>query len=818
MGNLILKFVIYLVVLVKVSNTNASIIYQEQPPTPYTNCLPSIGTVSNFTIFTSTGAISNTTSSNITGNIGTNVGAVSGFETSSISGTIYTADNTTQIASSDLSTAYTAYQNIPATNTHTPSYGSGETITSGVYNVAAGSIAGTLILDAQNNPNAKFIMQFSGAFTTGAGSNVILINSASANNIYWIVNGAASLAANTNLTGTVMANGAISVGVGCNLNSKLLSIAGAISTYGTIISNNGIDNSSMYYADNDQDGYGNPNISSCVFITGYVTNDKDCDDVNGITTWNGNSWSNGESNSTKSAIFSGNYIINSNFNACSIRVSNNSTVIVNTGNNVYLYGKVMVDTGSSFILNNNTNLLQTDMIQSVPSAVNIGNIIVKRNTSTIVRLDHTLWSSPVTGQNLYNFSPMTLTYRFYTYDTNTNQYLSSTLNSTSEFIPTKGFAVRAPNNQSSTIPAVWLGTFTGVPNNGTKYFTLDTNSSGYNLVGNPYPSTIDVNKFYIENSLNISSTIQFYQHTLTMDAQGVFPAGTNYATWTYGIGGVSATSGDGHTPAVAPNDIIQVGQGFMVHAIHSGDVRFNNSIRITNQSNQFIKTSILEEQRHRIWLNLKSGTNIDINQILIGYVTNGTNGLDKCDGLSYGNIGSFLYSTINGDNKYVIQSRSLPFSDTDEVSLGFNCSVAGNFNIELNNIDGLFLSDQDIFIRDNLTGIDTNIKLGPCTFTSEIGIFNNRFTIVYHQLLVLPSYTTNDNSVFIYKDVNWFNISTTEIIKDVLVYDMTGRLIYKINDISDDLIVLNGLYKIDQVLLVNIVLNDGRVITKKIIN
>ncbi len=534
------------------------------------------------------------------------------------------------------------------------------------------------------------------------------------------------------------------------------------------------------------------------------------------TTYDGTSWSNGNPDSSKLAIFTGNYTIAADLTACSLRVTNNAVVTVNSNYNVYLNGAITVDSGSSFTMNNNTNLLQSDA-----SAVNTGNIIVKRNTSTIVRLDHTLWSSPVTGQNLFSFSPNTLVNRFYVYNTATNSYVTTGLSNTSLFTPAKGFAVRAPNNQSATTPAVWTGTFTGVPNNGTKTFTLATNAANgynYNLVGNPYPSAISASNFYAANASKIGGTLYFYAHTLTMNASGIFPTGTNYATWT-GLGGAAATAGDGHTPAVAPNGIIQVGQGFIVRATASGDVTFTNAMRVANQQNQFMKAATASAETHRMWLNLKTDTGVDVNQILVGYMDGATQGVDAgLDGLSFGNTGSYLYSKIENDN-FVIQARSLPFDVTDEVPLGFNCATAGSYSISLTNTDGLFAADQDILVRDNLTGTDTSIKTVPYTFNSESGVFDTRFRLVYTQALGVPSTNFTENSVIVYKNTDWFHVNTKGIeMKDIMVYDISGRLIYSKKEINATTAVLNGLTTTNQVLILKINSIEDKTVTIKVIN
>ena len=816
-------------------------------------CLPSLGSASGFVIYTASGAISNLTTSTITGNIGTNAGAITGFESSTITGDFSIANSVTQTAAVDLASAYAAYQNLtPTITAHAPSFGSGEILIPGVYSIgAAGSIAGVLTLDAQNDPNAKFILKFVGAFTSGAGSAIVLTNGASANNVYWIVEGAFSLAAQTSFSGTVIAVGAISIGVGNHLNCKLLSTAGAISTYGTLLTNDGIDNSyNKYYDDADADGYGNPDVSSCYLIAGYILNHTDCNDANaaihpnaieiygngiddncnGIidtdavscsftTTWDGTSWLPFLPVANQHAVIAGDYSQSNNLFSCSLDIINNAIVNVPSGTNFTISGTLNVAATATLTFNNNTNLIQTDA-----SAVNTGNIIVNRKSAKIIRLDHTLWSSPVTGQNLRLFSPLTVPYRFYTYDTTNNQYDATTITDATVFTPAQGFAIRAPNNYQASPAVEWNGTFTGVPNNGTKTFPLvyASGAANINLVGNPYPSAIDAATFYSVNSGVINGTLYFYQHTLKMDANGLFPTGTNYGTWTSSGGSTAAALGTA-TPSIAvnPSGIIEVGQGFMVKSTNTGDLTFNNSMRVASATHQFMKSSstVTTLEKHRMWLNLESATGSDLNQILVGYVTGATEGVDDgYDGLAFGGTGSSLYSPIDARN-YVIQCRSLPFNNTDEVPLGFNCTEAGTYSIKLSSVDGLFEGNQDVFIRDNLNGTDTNIKIAPFTFTSDIGTFDNRFKIVYTQALGVPSSTFNENSVIVYKNSDWFHVSTKGIsMKDILVYDISGRLIYKLNDLNDTTAVLKGLTTTKQVLFLKITSTENQSVTIKVLN
>ncbi|MBA3664007.1 MAG: DUF3494 domain-containing protein [Bacteroidetes bacterium] len=187
-------------------------------------------------LFTVNGAVSNTGSSTLTGNIGTDIGAISGFGTATVTGSFYSSNAVTAQAKTDLIIGYTQLMSIPATATHPPSYGGGETLTTGVYTVAgAGSVGGNLTLDGLGDTAAVFIFRFGGAYTVGAASSVILINGARACNIFWVSEGAISIAASTIMKGTLIANNAaVSMAAGGDLDGRMLSTTGAVA-YGPAI-------------------------------------------------------------------------------------------------------------------------------------------------------------------------------------------------------------------------------------------------------------------------------------------------------------------------------------------------------------------------------------------------------------------------------------------------------------------------------------------------------------------------------------------------------------------------------------------------------
>jgi len=195
---------------------------------------PNLGTAANFALFSSVGAVGNTGISQITGNVGTNSGAITGF--GNVNGVMHTADASTAQAAIDLQAAWYYLDTLTTTSAIGPVLGSGQTLFAGVDTIAAaGSVVGALTFDAQGNPNAVFIIKTGGALTTAAGATVTLINGAVACNVFWIAEGAISMAASTTMRGTLIAhNGAIDMGAGGTLEGRELSTTGAVSVYGTI--------------------------------------------------------------------------------------------------------------------------------------------------------------------------------------------------------------------------------------------------------------------------------------------------------------------------------------------------------------------------------------------------------------------------------------------------------------------------------------------------------------------------------------------------------------------------------------------------------
>jgi len=193
------------------------------------------GTVSDFALFTSVGAVNITGVSQLTGNIGTNSGSTTVFV--NVNGNIHDQDGASGQCAADLLSLYNQLNSATPTMFPAPSLGNGQALFAGVYSVAGATTLNLdLTLDAQGHPNAVFIFQISGPLSTGTNAKVKLINGALACNVYWKVEGAVGMAAGTTMRGTVIANnGAISLNTNDTLEGRALSTSGLVSVDGSMV-------------------------------------------------------------------------------------------------------------------------------------------------------------------------------------------------------------------------------------------------------------------------------------------------------------------------------------------------------------------------------------------------------------------------------------------------------------------------------------------------------------------------------------------------------------------------------------------------------
>ena len=191
---------------------------------------PNLGACRTFAIFSAVGAIDNTGTTSIYGDVGTNAGAFNGFPPGIIYGDTHIADSVSAQAAIDVDLIYTYFNALSCGSTLTTTLGNNQLLSPDTYCIgAASSLNDTLILDGESNNDALFIFKINGAFSIASHSVIILINHAQAKNIFWQVNGLFTLGDYSKFKGTVVTDGANSLLSNSEIEGRILSRAGAIS-------------------------------------------------------------------------------------------------------------------------------------------------------------------------------------------------------------------------------------------------------------------------------------------------------------------------------------------------------------------------------------------------------------------------------------------------------------------------------------------------------------------------------------------------------------------------------------------------------------
>ncbi|WP_333807476.1 M43 family zinc metalloprotease [Flavobacterium sp.] len=572
------------------------------------------------------------------------------------------------------------------------------------------------------------------------------------------------------------------------------------------------------------------------YALGPQTTIINCGDV--TSTWNGTSWSNGTPYNKIVAIINGNYntTINGSLTCCSLTVNSGNVLNIGANTNVTVTGDITVN-GTLNVLNNGS------LVQIEDTAVNTGNITYERTVS-IRKNDYVYWSSPISNFNVNGISPLTNTSFIFKWNptiSNTNGSLGNWMAATGEtMVLGKGYIVKGPENFTNTAQNFTATFMNGVPNNGVitipisrgNYTGVNYNGANgtqitrfddnWNLIGNPYPSAIRALDFLNLNT-NIEGAIRLWTHTTLPSSAISSPfygtSSSNYTPADYitynGLGTVSGPSGF--------NGYIAGGQGFFIQmndgAATTQNVTFNNSLRSASYANnQFYRSATNENAdlvASRIWLDIVDSNN-NSDRTLIGYTEGATAAKDRLfDAVTAVGLSMKIYSLIESD-LMTIQGKSYPIDVNDEVALGVNIPTSGNYSIAIAALDGI-ASDLPIYLEDKALNIIHDLRQNPYSFTSNVGQFNDRFVLRYtNETLGNNDFTTN-NQVIVISNNTIQVVSNTTSISNVKIFNVVGQLLLDSNTLNSNTFETSKIQKNNTALFVQVTLDNGAKVIKKII-
>lgn len=520
-------------------------------------------------------------------------------------------------------------------------------------------------------------------------------------------------------------------------------------------------------------------------------------------------WSNGIPTATKNAVIETAYntVNNSSFESNNLTINAGGSLNVTNEGYIKVNGQIVNNAGTAnFVVDDGSNILQNGTAQ------NVGNATIKKG-ALIPKMGYNYWSSPVIGQNLYQFSDGYNTVgatgtetgtpwnRFYVYNETNDKFVTTlandiTLSATSVFQPARGYAIRGKNSFPTQITNTSTPVqfeFKGIPQNGDVSFILKYTDAahGYNMVGNPYPSNISFDDFFKLNKPKINGVLFLWTNN---DSQVITQQGSTYVSNNYalynGTGGTSATYLGYNNRK--PNGYISLGQGFIVQARAAGKnqpLLFNNAMRRAELANFYNKDNENKsDQKNRFWIEFKSPTNVN-NEILIGYIPDATNGYDSDFDTELLAVGNDSFWSVLDNRKLGIQARDAVFSNDDVVKLGIKASVSGDYTIGITDKEGLFNGNQDVLLKDNYTNTVTNLKETHYVFNTNVGQYEDRFQIIYKPSQTLDTDNSVKKGIQIYKDLQNFIVSSPDNLDEVSVYDALGRLIFRAKNSKKEVLI-----------------------------
>ncbi len=176
--------------------------------------------------------VTNTGATFISGDLGAAPGTtITGFPPGLVTdgGATHAGDALALQAQSDVALAYNSSAG-QACNTHLAGQElGGKTLTPDVYCFSSlAQLTGQLVLDAQGNTAAVWIIQIPGGLSTASNSSVVVTNGGGVCNVFWIVGESATIGAGSSFAGNILALTSITLAPGANLSGRALARNGAV--------------------------------------------------------------------------------------------------------------------------------------------------------------------------------------------------------------------------------------------------------------------------------------------------------------------------------------------------------------------------------------------------------------------------------------------------------------------------------------------------------------------------------------------------------------------------------------------------------------
>ena len=331
--------------------------------------------------------------------------------------------------------------------------------------------------------------------------------------------------------------------------------------------------------------------------------------------------------------------------------------------------------------------------------------------------------------------------------------------------------------------------YAGLLNAGHEYFstTASTYSSpngGWNLVGNPYPSSIDWNAAgWTKNNVNATT----YCHITGASSD-------SWATFVAGTPGVGVNGG---------TQYIASGQGFFVQATAAGTLAMTDAVRVHN-AGTFFKNS--EEVVPNL-VRLEVSGNSYKDEAVVRFMQEATAEFD-------GQYDAHKFYGDAAEAAQIYTTGSIPLSinslpETSMVPVGVKAGVSGSYSLAATEINDL----QIVMLEDTKTGIFTELAKNAYTFNFDTSENELRFKLHFSTLGIADN-EAEAAKIYSYRKTVFVSLKA-QVKGDIFIYNISGQVV----DYRES---VTGLVSISLdatgVYIVKVVTERGNIITKVFIN
>ena len=357
------------------------------------------------------------------------------------------------------------------------------------------------------------------------------------------------------------------------------------------------------------------------------------------------------------------------------------------------------------------------------------------------------------------------------------------------------------------------------------YHNADWELDDWNLIGNPYPSGIDLDLFYAENNTKILGGFHYW---VDDNSEGdSYHHSADYAVYASG----AATNANGKTAS----RYVPAGQSFWVHAIADGNIKFTNAMRIEGEHKDVYKT--IPNEPTYVYLDVVNEFN-NFNQCAVGFSSVSTNGFDKASDVTKSDQGADIFLASLGSPEFEIDSvpfiiqtiGKLKISEKKTVALQLITKNEGNHTFNISRWQNIE-NEIGVYLLDKETGVVTNLRTGSYSLNLQAGNYMSRFVLVFDNTNSEDNTASNgeitglDNieglnekiTITQKNDQIWVQtLNSNNTIQNVIIYDVLGKqLVNTHNEVGNPLVIDVSILKTGAY-IVQTSLSSGHKISNKI--